>query len=82
MSYLCYNYVNKSSRCIMNYSKLIKTIRESLFLTQRELAEVLNVSYETINRWERNKFNPSMKQKKKIVEFCQKNNIDYFKVTV
>ena len=60
----------------MDYSKLIKKIREKLFLTQTEFADLIGVSFETVNRWENGKFNPSMKLKKKIHEICQKNNID------
>lgn len=60
----------------MDYSKLIKKIREKLFLTQTEFADLIGVSYETVNRWENGKFNPSMKVKKKIHEICQINNID------
>lgn len=60
----------------MKYSKALKIIREKLFLTQKELAELLDVSFETINRWENEKFNPSMKMKKRIHEICRKNNID------
>ena len=50
----------------MNYSKLIKKYREKNFLTQRELALVLGVSFATVNRWENDKFNPTMKMRKKL----------------
>ena len=60
----------------MDYSKLIKKIREKLFLTQTEFADLIGVSFETVNRWENAKFNPSMKAKKKIHDICQINNID------
>lgn len=61
----------------MDYSILLKQIREKLFLTQVELADLLGVSFETVNRWENNKFQPSMKLKRKISEICKENDIEY-----
>lgn len=60
----------------MDYAKLIKFIREKKLLTQMELAEILHVSFTTISRWESGKFEPTMKIKRKIVEYCAKNNIN------
>lgn len=59
----------------MNYSKLIKKIRETLFMTQTEFAKMLGVTFETVNRWENQKFDPSMKIKKKLNAICIENNI-------
>lgn len=50
----------------MDYSKLLKEYREIRFLSQRDLAAELNVSYVTVNRWETNKFAPTIKMKKKL----------------
>lgn len=50
----------------MNYSKLIKEYREKRFLSQRDLATELGVSFVTINRWETGKFNPTIKMKKRL----------------
>lgn len=36
----------------MNYSKLIKELREKLILSQAELAELLGVSFALVNRGE------------------------------
>ena len=44
----------------------IRSIRESLLLTQEEFAEKLGVSFETVNRWENGKHKPTMKSKRKI----------------
>ena len=60
----------------MDYARLIKDIREHLFLTQTELGQILGVSFETVNRWENGKFSPSMKIKKKLFELCKENNIN------
>ena len=60
----------------MDYSRILKQIREKLFLTQQELADMLDVSFATINRWENDKNVPSMKGKKKIVELAKKVKLD------
>lgn len=50
----------------MDYSTLLKQYREKEFLTQRDLAGKLGVSFVTVNRWEQEKFKPTMKMKKKL----------------
>jgi len=59
----------------MDYAKLIKYIRNKKLLTQMDLAEILHVSFTTISRWESGKFEPTMKIKRKIADYCEKNNI-------
>lgn len=54
----------------------IKEIREKCYLTQREFAEKLNVSVQTISCWERASRNPSLKHKKMIAQICKENNIE------
>lgn len=61
----------------MNYAKLIKKIRESLLLTQTELAEMLQVSFATINRWENGHHEPTIKQKRALRDFCKKKRIHF-----
>ena len=46
----------------------IKDLREKLYLTQPELAKLLNVSTVTISKWERGVVQPSLKHKRKINE--------------
>ena len=36
----------------MNYQYLIKELRNKMLLTQKEFADRLGVSFETVNRWE------------------------------
>lgn len=59
----------------MDYSIIVKRIRDKLFLTQAELAEILNVSLTTVCRWENKVFEPTMKIRKKISQICKENNI-------
>lgn len=60
----------------MAYSKLIKVLREKLMLTQTEFANLLGVSFVSINRWENDKNKPNMKIRRKIIELCKENQID------
>lgn len=46
--------------------KDIKTIRTNMLLTQEEFADKLGVSFETVNRWENGRHEPTMKAKRKI----------------
>jgi DNA-binding transcriptional regulator YiaG len=59
----------------MTYSERIKQLRQALLITQKELAELLSVSVVTVNRWENNKFEPTMKEKRKLVKLFKDNGI-------
>ena len=59
----------------MDYSKLIKELREKMILSQAELAELLGVSFASVNRWEQGHHEPTIKSKRKIVALCKKHNI-------
>ncbi|HHX79049.1 MAG TPA: helix-turn-helix transcriptional regulator [Acholeplasmataceae bacterium] len=59
----------------MTYAKRIKKLREVLLITQQELADLLNVSVVTVNRWENSKFKPTMKEQRKLVKLFIENKI-------
>lgn len=59
----------------MDYSKLIKELREKLILSQAELAELLVVSFASVNRWEMGHHEPTIKSKRRIVALCKKHKI-------
>lgn len=44
---------------IMDYTKLIKKLRDKLILTQTEFAALLGVSYPTVCRWEKGIHDPT-----------------------
>ena len=50
----------------MDYQRLIKSLRESLFLSQSDLAEILGTNKVSVSRWENGKFLPSNKYKKEL----------------
>ena len=59
----------------MNYSVLIKKLRESMILSQEEFAKYLGVSFATVNRWEKGHHEPTYAAKRKIIALCKKQNI-------
>lgn len=61
----------------MNYSDQIKAIRESLLVTQTELAGMLGVTFATVNRWEKGHHIPTIKQKRALRELCKKKKIKW-----
>ena len=60
----------------VNYSSYIKKIRENLLITQQELADMIGVTFATVNRWENGHFEPSTKKKRALRDICIKNGID------
>ncbi len=60
----------------MDYQRLVKELRVKLILSQQELADLLDVSFASINRWETGKHEPTIKVKRKIVELCKENNVE------
>lgn len=60
----------------MDYMKLVKELRNKLIITQSELAEILDVSFASINRWETGKHEPTTKIKRKIIALCKENKIN------
>ena len=51
-------------------------MRKEKNLTQEELAELIDVSFASVNRWEQGHFEPTMKAKRKLAKICKENNID------
>lgn len=49
-----------------DYGKMIKKLREKMTLSQMEFAEVLGVSFASVNRWETGKHEPTIKIKRKL----------------
>ena len=47
-----------------------------MLLTQQEFASVIGVSFETINRWENGKNEPTMKYKRKLADLFSKYKVE------
>lgn len=61
----------------MSFSTDIKIIRQKSLFSQEAFAQILGVSFTTINRWETGKSKPSYKTMKLIDDYCKANNIDF-----
>lgn len=59
----------------LDYAKAIIDIRVKLDISQMTLAEMLGVSFSSVNRWENGKYEPTKLAKKKIERLCEENNI-------
>ncbi len=59
----------------MTYSEAIKILRRKMILTQTELAELLNVTFGTVNRWESGKYKPTTKIKRRLQPYFEKYDI-------
>lgn len=60
----------------MKYCDFVKKVRKQLKYTQKELADALDVSYATVNRWENSQVLPSKLAVKSFLDFCENNFID------
>ena len=56
---------------MINYQKAVKELRDKLIMTQQEFAQLLGVSFASINRWETGANKPTTIIKRKIVELCK-----------
>lgn len=61
----------------MKNSEIVKEIRSRLRLSQSELAEKLGVSFATVNRWEKERCEPSQIAVNAIKRLCASNHIDF-----
>ena len=61
----------------MSFSNDIKVIRQKSLLSQEAFAQVLGVSFTTVNRWEPGKSKPSYKTMKLIDDYCKAKGIDF-----
>ena len=60
----------------MDYSKLLIQIRAYLNLSQKDLGNLLGVSFSTINRWENKKSQTTKKHIYVLKTIADKNNIE------
>ena len=59
----------------IDYPATIIKLRAILNLSQAALAELLGVSFTSVNRWENGKYEPTRLVKEKIRLICQENSI-------
>ena len=59
----------------MKYSEAVRLLRRKMLLTQTEFEKVMEVSFATVNRWERGEYEPTMKMKRKLAPLFEKYEI-------
>ena len=59
----------------VNYSKAILELRSKLNISQHELANLLGVSFQSVNRWENGHFEPTKIVKVRLQKLLEENNI-------
>lgn len=59
-----------------NYPKMIIKLRIKMNISQEELANNLGVSFQSVNRWENGKYEPTKLAKAKLDELFEKYHID------
>lgn len=57
------------------YPELIRKLRAKLNISQHDLADLLKVSFTTVNRWEKGHHEPTVIAKEKLKELFIQNGI-------
>ncbi len=52
----------------INYSKIVRQLRDRLGMTQEKFAQMIGVAFSTVNQWENGKRIPQPFLKKKLLE--------------
>jgi putative transcriptional regulator len=60
----------------MEFSDIVKDIRQRCYLSQQAFADVIGVSFSTVNRWETGKAIPNYQTMKRLVDYCKTVGID------
>lgn len=61
----------------MTFADSIVQLRSELRISQKELAEQLNISVATVNRWENGRTEPNKMTRFVIRDFCKSKNIAF-----
>lgn len=60
----------------MEFSRIVKIVREKTGMNQEDLARALNVSFATINRWENGKTHPNKLTQNVFYDFCRQQGLN------
>lgn len=73
---ICYSGIRRNVIGDVIMKDLIFEIRKLLGVSQKEFAEMVGVSFATVNRWENGRSNPSRAVQLRIYEVCKENGVD------
>ena len=60
----------------MDFPAIVKYARETLGMSQEEMAHALKISFATINRWENGKTHPNKLTQTVFFAFCAQHGVD------
>lgn len=60
----------------VDYPNAIRKLRAKLNISQQELADLLGVSFPSVNRWENGHYEPTLITKVKLEELFKEHHID------
>ena len=60
----------------MTLPEYMRKVRREMEMSQHELAKELNVSFSSINRWEKKHVSPSNLARKSFLDFCKTRGIE------
>lgn len=61
----------------MDFAEKVKIVRENLKISQEKMAQLLGVSFSTVNRWEQGKALPSYATIQKFNALCKEHAINF-----
>ena len=61
----------------MTFGEKVKFTRKSLQLTQQKLAALLDISFATVNRWEKGHATPTYETLERFNALCKENGIHF-----
>lgn len=61
----------------MTFDEKVKYTRKSLHLTQQKFADLLGISFATVNRWEKGHATPTYETLEKFNALCKENGIHF-----
>ncbi|MDR2090712.1 MAG: helix-turn-helix domain-containing protein [Clostridiales bacterium] len=59
----------------MKFSEKVIAVRGELYMSQKQLADEIGVSFSTVNRWEQERHAPSFLAQKRFEDYCKKKGI-------
>jgi len=63
----------------IDYAKMILALRVRMDISQKQLGEILGVSFSTVNRWEKGHHEPTLLTKEKLKNLFKRNGIESYK---
>lgn len=61
----------------MEFKDKCKIARQKLLISQMDFAEIMGVSFTSVNRWEKGKAKPNYKAQRNFREICKKHGIKF-----